>query len=435
MPEKEKKDIELRSEEFHEVLGSVPPWILRWGITILAIIVIVILIGSSIFKYPDIISSTMTLTGTTPSVAVITKTSGKFQSFDVKDNQIVKSGDYLAIIENPAKTKDILYLKSFLLSLNHNSDSILVLPPKDLSLGNIQSLYSSFYIILFNYMEFKRLGYYPKKGTIIKDRINKYEIQYNNLYRQKDIVVKQFFVTKKQYSRDSLLHKRGVLSDEDFENSYTKYLQGTLSVENMYTTIENLEIQINQIRESLVDIEQQYIENKNSLETQLKTSLSQLLTEIQTWEMDYVLIAPIDGQVTFTNYWAENQNVISGEVAFNIIPKKKSGLLGKAILPMARSGKVKIGQSVNIRFENFPDNEFGIVKGIVQNISLVPSVNNKENSYVVEIRLNNGLKTTYNKELPYLPEMQAQADIVTDDLSLLERFFMPLRKIWKESME
>ena len=29
-------DIELRSEEFQEVLGSVPHWILRWGITVLA---------------------------------------------------------------------------------------------------------------------------------------------------------------------------------------------------------------------------------------------------------------------------------------------------------------------------------------------------------------------------------------------------------------
>ena len=28
--EKEEEKIELRSEEFQEVLGNVPPWILRW---------------------------------------------------------------------------------------------------------------------------------------------------------------------------------------------------------------------------------------------------------------------------------------------------------------------------------------------------------------------------------------------------------------------
>ena len=53
------KEIELRSEDFNDVLGSVPPWILRWGITAIAIVVIILLIGSAIFKYPDTISSTV----------------------------------------------------------------------------------------------------------------------------------------------------------------------------------------------------------------------------------------------------------------------------------------------------------------------------------------------------------------------------------------
>ncbi len=35
------KQIELRSEEFQEVLGSVPSWILRRGITLIAIIILI----------------------------------------------------------------------------------------------------------------------------------------------------------------------------------------------------------------------------------------------------------------------------------------------------------------------------------------------------------------------------------------------------------
>ena len=31
--------------------------------------------------------------------------------------------------------------------------------------------------------------------------------------------------------------------------------------------------------------------------------------------------------------------------------------------------------------------------------------------------------------------MEAQADIITDDLRLIERFFMPLKKIFKEGFE
>jgi len=103
-------------------------------------------------------------------------------------------------------------------------------------------------------------------------------------------------------------------------------------------------------------------------------------------------------------------------------------------LPVARSGKVKAGQKVNIHLDNFPENEYGILRGRVQHISLVPAQTGTAVYYAVEISLPNGLMTTYKKELPYLPNMQGQADIITEDLSLLERLVLPVKKILKESV-
>nr|WP_297169236.1 HlyD family efflux transporter periplasmic adaptor subunit [uncultured Dysgonomonas sp.] len=428
------REIELRSEEFQEVLGSIPPWILRRGITIIAIIVVILLIGSALFKYPDTIVTTMTLTGTTPPATLIAKSSGRLKELNIVDKQDVKTGDYLAVIENPAATEDIVKLKQYLICLN--IDTLITLPAKDLNLGNIQTLYSSFYITLFDYMEFKRLNYYIQKIDFMKVRIDQYKESYKNVIYQKNIVKEQQALAENQFSRDSLLNKKGVISQEDLESSRSKYLQGRLSLENINSTLQNTEIQITQMQEGLLDTEHQYIDKKNTFETQLKTYMAQLLAEIQLWEQNYVFITPIDGQVTFTNYWTANQNLTAGESIFNIIPNESGLLMGKASMPMTRSGKVKPGQRVNIRFANFPDNEFGIVKGFVKNISVVPSQNAEDkNNYVVEIELPDGLMTTYKKELPYQPEMQAQADIITEDMSLLERFFMPLRKIWTEGMQ
>ena len=110
--------IELRSEEFQEVLGAVPHWILRWGIIVLAIFTLILLIGSAIFKYPDIISAQVTLTGTKPPAAVVARSSGKLKELFVTDNQEVKTGEYLAVIDNPARTEDVLYLKNYLAPSN-----------------------------------------------------------------------------------------------------------------------------------------------------------------------------------------------------------------------------------------------------------------------------------------------------------------------------
>jgi HlyD family secretion protein len=270
---------------------------------------------------------------------------------------------------------------------------------------------------------------------MMQERIDRNEEYYRNLDRQKQIIKDQFALQENQFERDSLLAVKGVIASEEFETAKSRYLQGALALENILSTIQTTGIQIMQMREILLDTRQQYQEKKNTLELQLKTYSAQLLSDIQAWEQMYVLMAPVNGEVTFTTYWVENQNITVGDIVFTIVPSENGALLGKASMPMNRSGKVKVGQKVNIRFYNFPDNEFGIVSGLVETISAVPAKTNQEvSNYIVEISLPDGLRTTYQKEMPYLPEMQAQADIITEDYSVLQRFFMPLRKIWTEGL-
>jgi len=146
--------------------------------------------------------------------------------------------------------------------------------------------------------------------------------------------------------------------------------------------------------------------------------------------MTYLLCSPLNGKITFTNYWCENQNVTSNQVVFSIVPEANTSIIGKAILPAERSGKVHVGQRVNVSFINFPDNEFGIVKGVVQKISLIP-VNGK---YAVEVIFPNGLLTSYGKRLPLSHEMAANAKIITDELRLIDQFLLPVKNMFKNHM-
>ncbi len=183
----EENKIELRSEEFQEVLGAVPPWILRWGITVLAFVIVIFLIGSAIIKYPDVIPAQIILTGSTPPATVVAHASGKIKQLYVCDNQEVKNGEYLAVIDNPAQTEDVLKLKEYL----RRNDKLISLPDKNLQLGTLQQLFSSFYTTIFEYIEYKRLLYYPQKKTITIERIAQYEKQYNSLLNQHQITDEQ----------------------------------------------------------------------------------------------------------------------------------------------------------------------------------------------------------------------------------------------------
>lgn len=434
--ENRKPEIELRSEDFNEVLSAVPAWIVRWGITMIACVVLMLLVGSAVFKYPDIISSTVSLTGTTPVSAVVARTSGKLQELYVENNQQVQANTLLAVIENPAKTNDIIRLKELVQQAESNLDTIALVPSQQLQLGSLQSLYSSFYLSMSEYKQFKELAYHLKKIDLVKARIVQNEAYYTNMLKQKELSAVQTEIVHQQYARDSLLGVKGLISKEAVEESYSRYLQSFLSAENMDRFLENLQIQLAQMNESLYDTEYQYLDQRNTLETKLRSLINQLRAEIDAWEINYALITPVDGEITLTQYWTNNQNVTAGNIVFNIVPSNQGEIIGKALLPTERSGKVKKGQKVNIRFNNYPDKEFGIVKGTVKNISLIPVVDGQNiKSYMVDIQLPNGLRTSYNKELPFLPEMEGQADIITEDISLLERFLMPIRKVITEGLK
>ena len=419
--------VELRSEELQEVLGDVPHWILRWGIIVISAIVFILFIGSWFFKYPETISAAMTLTSATPPASLIAKTNGRLKELYVSDKCQVKDGEYLAVIENPASTEAMRTLKSSLQELLQQPDSITSFcMDEELQLGNVQGLYTSFIRSLHNYQKFIELDYYPQKIATLQERINSYQNYYLRLERQHKITKQQHKIAGNQYKRDSLLMKKEVLSKQDLENTQTQYLQSRIALENSYVTMENHQIRMSELQETILDYQQQYSDQKSKLESELNTNITLLINEINTWEMIYVLVAPFAGQITFTSYWAENQNITAGESIFSIIPEKEERIMGKALLPVARSGKVKKGQKANIYLANYPDEEFGIVHGIVENISLIPV----DNHYTVEIALPDGLRTTYKKTLPFSQEMTANVEIITEDLRLLERIFLPIKKLF-----
>ena len=429
------KEIEIRSEAVQEVMGKVPPWIVRWGITLLFVIVFVLLVGSFFFKYPDVITAEMTLTGRYPVAQSVARASGKISKLYVSDGQEVKEGDWLAVIENPAKTEDVIILKQSLPlgslppnPLKGGLSERLAPPSGGWGVGDLQPSYTSYLSALHDYENYYALNYYPKKIAATQEQIRKYKQYRQNQERQVQVVKAQFELARQQYERDSLLFVRGVISPSEHETARSTMLQSRYSLESGYASLETLGIQIGDMETNLLDLELQQAEKETVINQNYRTSMEQLRNAINSWELTYCLSAPIEGKVTFTKYWNENQVITSGESVFTIVPDEKEQLMGKAQLPIARSGKVKTGQRVIIRFNNFPDQEFGIVNGIVNSISLVPL----ENFYQVEIGLPDGLRTNYGKMLPVTHEMKASAEIVTEDLRLIERFFMPLKKVLKE---
>lgn len=181
-----------------------------------------------------------------------------------------------------------------------------------------------------------------------------------------------------------------------------------------------------QHEENMLDIRKQAYDEEQSRRTDLKNAIGQLAAQLSAWEHSYLLKSPVRGKVTFMTVWSRNQNVKAGETVFTIQPSDSSRVLGKALLPLQGSGKVHVGQRVHIRLNNYPDQEFGYVKGQVASISPAPT---EEGMYIVEITLPDGMQTNYGKQLPVSRELKGTADIILADKNVLERLLAPLRKV------
>jgi HlyD family secretion protein len=144
----------------------------------------------------------------------------------------------------------------------------------------------------------------------------------------------------------------------------------------------------------------------------------------ERWKNKYLFVSPINGKVSFNKFVEDNIYLNRNDNVFTIIPVKGGKVEGNAEMAISKSGKVRVGQKVNIKLANFPYGEYGMLEGKIKSISLTPS----NDKYILSIELPNGLVSTYGKELNFKQNMKGIAEIITEDLRLIERVFYQFRK-------
>jgi len=429
----EKLDLmEIRSEEMQEIMGYIPRWIVRWGITVISVSVLFLLVGSWFFKYPDILTSTIMVITENPPTAIVPHSSGKIRPLLVTDNQLLKKDDLIAVLDNPADYLHMLKAKEQLAGFRSFIQNPAAAPAKsfvkDYKLGDVQSTYELFLKTYSDFLYFHQLDYHRKKITSIEMQIGKHRELLDRFLRQHELVKEEYQISQRDFERRQKMFQDGYLSPSEFENVRSGHLQKEYTLESAKTAVDNENLQISQLENSIADLQLQFREQRNGWETNLKQALDNVLNQIEQWEYRYLLKSPMDGRITFTTFWSENQFVQAGATVFSVVPAESRAIIGRLMLPIAGSGKVKTGQRVNIKFANYPYMEYGMVRGLVRSISLVPA----EQVYLVEVALPEGLRTNYGKDLLFSQQMQGTGEIVTDDMRVLERIFQPLRAAWKK---
>ena len=427
----EEIEIEIKTDEVNELLTAVPKWIVRWGVSVIFLIMILVLTLSFFIKYPDTLSAKTFITTTNPPVTLIAKTNGKITELRVKNNQQVKKGEVLLVVENSANYNDVnkVILLIDTLQQKLKSKSLPEIISYDaLQMGDLTPIFIAF---LKSYNDYKlQLAVNPqeKEIEIINRQITEYQVLQDKYQNQENIYKEEFLLFEKDFNRYKTLFQGNSISAKEFEDKNREYLSAKSNYENVKITNINNKVTINNLEKNKLQLQMQAYQENSKYQQTLNQSVQTLKSQIETWEQTYLLKAPVDGKISLFNYWSINQNLKQGDEVMSIVPTEKQKMIAKLFLPVQNSGKLKVGQTVNIKLNNYLYQEYGMLKGNVKNISVMP----QKETYAIEVSLPNNLTTSYNKHLEYKEEMQGSADIITQELSVFDRVFYQFRKLLKK---
>jgi multidrug resistance efflux pump len=413
----------LYSDPVREIMGRPPRKILRWGTTVMFTVFILFILFAWLIRYPDTIPAPVEITTVNPPITLVTKISGRIKNLYAKEREKVVEGQLIAVMETTASITDIE-------SLKRTIDTIVdpeLLSSRSLpvfsELGELQGFYSTFLKNLSDLNSYTINDFYGNKINSLNDEISGIQEYINRLVVKEKLNSENRNLEGKKYRRDSMLYADKVIPESELEKSHQSLIRIDIELQQVRLDHSTKAIELAEKRQLLVDYRINRNQEKERYIAILGESFMNLKAQIKIWENNYLLISPIDGTVSFTRFWSINQSVIKDEPVMSIVPIDAGRFLGRINLKMQRSGKVKTGQLVNIKLSAYPYLEYGMVRGVVKSKSLVPT----GDAYIIEIELPDGLNTLYGKKLEFTQNMIGTAEIISEDLRLIQKIINPFR--------
>lgn len=260
-------------------------------------------------------------------------------------------------------------------------------------------------------------------------RIVNLQKQQGQLQTQHETFLKRLELNDYLVSQISQLSGTGFISNIEL----SRQQDTLLSLQQQEQALINQQLVLEEQLQQQLSEQQQQPLDFNASQSQLDNQIAELrnqLTRLQH-EQSALITAPVAGTVTGILI-KPGQHLTAGSVALSILPDDTL-LEAVVYVPTRAIAFIENGQSARIRFHAFPYERFGVHEGQVLEISHtvimpdeVPELVLEEPAYRVRIGLQQQFIYAYNRELSLRAGMALDADIVTEQRSLIRWLFDPI---------
>lgn len=459
------EEIELKSEGIQEIMGTIPGWIIRNGIAILFLTVALLITFSFVISFPKKISVPVRISVNDEFIYLAAERDGILEKILVPDSSLVKENQILAIIRNEQldfnNYKKVLYLFNKTIEVTENYDynnldykNIDTFKEREELKNILQSARKIKAKIIVNELKDcirSSLGYlnYLQDNRFSK-QISGYVKQIESkqkslkLYREKKKLYQKYYaLAKKQFERDSLSAKQTFISKDRLDNS-------KLNLLNYQEKLIDVELYEESLTEEIRDLKRELSINENIRKTEAMANFDKysglknnLLKLLENYKAENIVTSPADGLIRYLELLNFSDNFNKGQKLFSLKTDrfsedkqiyfnmgKSRGIHVVAEIPSRQSSRLKEGQLVKIKLEEYPYMEFGLLEGNVETITPISA----ENNYLVTIELKNGLVTTYNKKISTERELMGTGEIIIRNEKLIMELIKPLKSLMKNDL-
>ena len=220
--------IEQHSEEVQDIMGRIPGSLIRWGLTVIFLIFLMIIAGSYFFKFKEIVSVPMVITTTNPPAPLICKASGRIVRWFVTDGQKVNEGESIALIKNSTALEDMVLIEKIILKLDSSairSQVKQVILPEKLILGDLQETWNLFCRNWKNYRDYLENDFLTGKIDLLGQEMQKQQQYYLLALEQKKMMEQELALAEKGLQRHQAMLAKGGISESQLEEAQSAMIR------------------------------------------------------------------------------------------------------------------------------------------------------------------------------------------------------------------
>ena len=240
-------------------------------------------------------------------------------------------------------------------------------------------------------------------------------------------------LAKEHVERHQNLRSRGFVSETDLENIIAQELALRNERQALMRELINRRNNIEQLHSELLLLPDQ---RSNEI-MQLRTRLSDVAQKIAQLygQRSYIVKATKQGQVNNLQVKIGQQVYGGSEIPLMTLIPNNSELSAHLLVPVRSAGFIEPGQALDIRYDSFPYQKFGLYRGEVVSISdtvLMPNellntpLRIDEPVFRILAYLQQHKVHAFGREFPLKPGTTLSADVRLDERTLLQWLLEPI---------